>query len=81
MLIEVNFQQELQKAKSKFSEEEITFVKEHYEKTESGNYILYAYRLRSMPSYITEIVDILLRKGMGIYTAQCGHIVPSALIN
>lgn len=79
--MQVNFQQALQKRKSKFSEEEIAFVKENYEKTNSGNYILYAHRLYKMPSYTTEIVDILLRKGMGIYNSQSGHIVPSALID
>ena len=79
--MQVNFQQELQKAKTKFSEEEITFVKENYEKTNGGFYVMYAYRLYEMPSYTKEIVDILLRKGMGIYTSQSGHIVPSALID
>ena len=66
--------------KTKFSQDEIAFVKEHYEKTNSGNYILYAYRLYEMPSYTKEIVDILLRKGMGAYSAYAGHIVPSSLI-
>jgi len=66
--------------KSKFSQDEIAFVKEHYEKTNSGNYILYAYQLHKMPEYNAEIVDMLLRKGMGAYSAYAGHIVPSSLI-
>ena len=79
--MQVNFQQELQRAKSKFSEEEIAFVKENYEKTQGGFYVMYAYRLYKMPSYTKEIVDILLRKGMGSYSSYLGHMVPSSLID
>jgi hypothetical protein len=86
--MQVNFQQELQKAiektKSKISTSDLQFIKENYkyESIHGGfQYIIYAYRIHQLSEYERKTIQQLLKKGIGFYSSQSGHTIQSNLID
>lgn len=67
----------------KLSKEEILFIKDNYrdETLQSGCYILYAYKLHQSTDAIKKSVQDLLKKEIGIYSSQSGHVVPKQYLN
>lgn len=86
--MQVNFQEELQKAiektKSIISQDDIKFVKENYkyEKIQNGyQYIFYAWRLHQTSESTRTRVKNLIKHQIGYYSSQSGHTIPSHLID
>jgi hypothetical protein len=79
----VNFQTEsqsiFQKLVSKLTESERKFIKDNYEKTNGGFYVLYSYQIQNLNA--EKQIDGLLKKGIGIYSSVLGHSIPSQLFN
>lgn len=82
----INFQTEsqsiFQKLISKLTESERKFIKDNYEKTNSGFYVFYSHRIYGSGfANLEKMIDGLLRKGIGTYASVLGHSIQSQLFN
>lgn len=73
-------QKEIEITKRLIAEDDIRFVKENYKVEESGNYILYAYKIHQLSQLMKDKVSSLRKRKIGYYSSQSGHTIPSYLI-
>ena len=73
-------QKEIQITKQLITVEDIKFIKENYGILESGNYVLYAFKIHQLPESSKKKVSSLKKRRIGYYTPSNGHIIPSYLI-
>ena len=75
-------QKEIEITKQSITEEDIQFIKENYGiSEESGNYLLYAYKIHQLPEDKKMKVSSLQKRRIGYYTPSLGHAIPSYLIS
>ena len=68
-----------QQTASKLTQDEKQFIKQNYAKTNGGFFNLYSYQITK--GNHEKMVDTLLRKGVGTYSARLGHSIQPQLIN
>ena len=84
--MQVSLKDALQKAnherKSVISDQDPDFIKSQYRlENSTGHYILYAHVIGYDKPQLRRKVNALLRKGIGHYTSNSGHTIPSYLID
>jgi hypothetical protein len=72
-------QNAFQSVASKLTEDEKQFIKQNYAKTNGGFFNLYSFQIDK--NDFGKMVDTLLRKGVGTYSARLGHSIQPQLIN
>jgi hypothetical protein len=77
--MQVEFISPFLKISSNLTEEEKEFIKTHYEKTNGGFFNLYSYQMQK--GNHEKMVDKLLKKGVGTYSARLGHSIQPGLVD
>lgn len=81
--MEVDFKSHLQETikqkVSNLTEIQRLFIKSEYQQTESGNYVLYTFKIQSI-SYST-MVKSIIKKGIGFKDNRIGHVISQQEFN
>ncbi len=74
-------QKEIEKQKTLITQEDRDFITSQYKLESTGLYILYAHTIAYDKPFLREKVNSLLKRGIGHYSSQSGHTIPSNLIH